>query len=147
MTELNNEADVERFMDSVSRPWYRFGWNSPVVLFKRLLNGHPVFIHPLHTARMKWQRARRGWSDEDTWGFNYHLAHVIGGGVRHMRSIAHGHPAEITFEEWKAILDEIAEGMDAALVMLDEYAWPEGGEEKFNLAMDHLKKWFAALWD
>lgn len=145
------DAEIEAFAEEIGlgpfRRWYRFGWKSPVILFARLRNGHTTIFHPIHTFRMKWQRAQRGWSDEDVWGLNFYLTEVIAGSVREMRRISHGYPNGITAEEWDQILNEIAEGMDAALVMLNDWDWPEGGEEKFNRAMAHLTKWWAALWD
>jgi len=57
----------------------------------------------------KWfiQRGKRGYSDCDVWGFHHHMSTVILGGLKELRENLHGFPPEITFEEWKRILDEM----------------------------------------
>lgn len=140
------------------KKWYQFGFRSPEVLYKRL-NWHPLF-----RAHMRWQRSQRGWSVEDTWGLSGHLARVIAGSVEQLIEELHGYPetghwddeqdkyveGPLTFEGWKQILQEIVDGMRVAERHFDTYyteEWEQGGEEKFNLAMEHLKEWWFALWD
>ncbi len=40
----------------------------------------------------KFQRAKRGWSNRDTWCFHYFLATVIIGGLKHLKKTKHGVP-------------------------------------------------------
>ena len=42
------------------------------------------------------------------WGFDTYLANVIAGGTKRLREINHGHPTDLTNEEWLKILDEIS---------------------------------------
>ena len=66
---------------------------------------------PYHLKFIKWgwQRAMRGWSDRDTWSFDYHIANVIEGGVNHLLKNQHGHPGEFNnIFEWEDVMKEIA---------------------------------------
>ena len=62
------------------------------------------------------QRGKRGYSDSDTWGFNYHLSDIITGGIKHLRKNLHGCPDtlnpktgkhDFNIKRWGKILDEI----------------------------------------
>lgn len=100
---------------------------------------------PVFRSMMMWQRARRGWSVEDTWSFDCYLAKVIAGGVRSIRERSIGYPGELTPERWEEILLEIEQGMDAAIRLMDD--WDAHDKELFDLAMKHLHHWFFGLWD
>jgi hypothetical protein len=116
----------------------------------------------------KWtQRARRGYSTEDTFDFDSYLARVIAGGVTEIRETLHGYPPELgqigeTFDpnnmddergvaEWKAILDKIIHGFT---IYAEEGGYPlqstAEAKEKIEL-IDEAKalfiKWFGHLWD
>jgi hypothetical protein len=132
------------------KKWFQFGLGSPRILYKRLRSTYQPIFH----TRMMWQRAQRGWSIQDAWSFNHYLTDVIIGGVGQLLENQLGYPSttledgtEMTMEKWSRILEEIITGMKAAKVREDEWKWEPGGEEAFNLAMDHLKKWWQALWD
>lgn len=149
-------ADTHSFEELKLQPyrrWYQFGFRSPAVLWSRLRSGHP-WLSPFTEIYFGVQRWRYGWSVRDTWNFEYYLSSVIEGGVHHMRQIAHGHPMELTFEEWLQILKEIEVGMEAGRRIMDDMlvddasdeAWTEA-KEQFDLAMDHLKTYWFNLWD
>lgn len=148
MTNETNAGETNKefvsFRDKIGpyKRWYRFGAKSPIILYKRIRSQH----RPIFKMRMGWQRAQRGWSDADTWGLHVHLAEVILGATRQMRKDAYGHPSEITFDEWVEILDQIGDGMEAALALDNTGEWPEGGEEKFKKAMSLLEHWWFGLW-
>lgn len=124
--------------------WYEFGFRSPSILFARLRNKH----RPIFRLKMAWQRARRGYSDEDCWNLHYTLARMTVVGVQKLREWAHGYPGELSgWEEWDAILARIEEGFQA---WLDTDGWPHpksDAEAQFNDAMALYAKWFGALWD
>src|SRR5258708_7263452 len=42
------------------------------------------------------QRWRRGWSDEDVWGFDTYLASVLAGGLKRLAGHHHGVPMEFS---------------------------------------------------
>uniref|UniRef100_A0A6M3L9K3 Uncharacterized protein n=1 Tax=viral metagenome TaxID=1070528 RepID=A0A6M3L9K3_9ZZZZ len=74
--------------------------------------------------RIKWffQRGKRGWADCDWWGMDYYLVSIILPMLKELKTNQHGHPCEVTEEEWNNILSEIIEGFEAAdRVLKDEY--------------------------
>lgn len=137
---------VEAFAASIGLPpfqrWYRFGWRSPEILWKR----GRVSRWPFR-LRMAWQRALRGYGDDDLWNLDHTLAKLTVIGARYLRERGHGHPGETTPEEWDAILVRIEEGFQA---WLDDAGWftekPEQ-EAKFKDAMGLYAHWFGGLWD
>jgi hypothetical protein len=55
----------------------------------------PIWDFPGDTKRSikHWtQRAKRGWSDQDTWSFDWYLARTIAGGLKHLKEHKHGVP-------------------------------------------------------
>ena len=152
---MATEEEIEDFAQSIGpyRRWYRFGWRSPKILFARLRNTY----RPIFRLRMAWQRARRGYGEDDLWSINHTLAKLTVVGCRAMRESALGYPAEFSeeyagegaggWEAWEDILRRIEEGFQA---WLDEDGWfrdkPEQ-EAKFKDAMNLYAKWFSALWD
>jgi hypothetical protein len=101
---------------------------------------------------IKWgvQRWRRGYSDRDVWGLDSHLARVISGGVRQLITELHGHPGEMTFEEWQAILAKIAAGFEAHMTLHEEYPDEDRGaelERQWEEGSRLFLEWFAGLWD
>jgi len=55
------------------------------------------------------QRGKKGWSNRDTWGFDYYLSDVISKGVRYLKENIHGHPANLTEGQWIDTLNQIIE--------------------------------------
>lgn len=126
--------------------WYQFGARSPRILWKRLRNKHM----PLRRTRWAVQRARRGYSDSDVWGFDGYLAAVIAGGVAQLRANLHGYAPEVgSIEEWDEILAKIETGFR---VYLDEdEKWLYGDDPELRAQVDEARelfvKWFDHLWD
>jgi hypothetical protein len=46
-----------------------------------------------------YQRGRRGWADEDVWGFDNYLAKIIAEGLEELAKISHGIPTSFFSEE------------------------------------------------
>ena len=89
---------------------------------------------PIDRIRYWIQRARRGYSDEDIWGFQDYLARVIAGGIGQLRNRTRGHPGTISAEEWENILTTIEDGFC-------EYAETDGeGRENYQKGEDWIKK-------
>lgn len=78
--------------------------------------------------RKKWmkQRTKRGYSDRDVWSFDSFLAPVIAGGVRKIAEFD-GHPSDIGEEEWRAVLNFIA----------DQFEWYAENQFSFNSKFDN----------
>jgi hypothetical protein len=112
--------------------------------------------NPRQTCReIKWfyQRGKRGWADCDTWGLDSHLSRVIRDSVDYLRTHTHGHPGDITEQEWEDILLEISVGMQATLDLIElNYDTSDKGQEQLLMSLHkrslHLVKerWFS-LWD
>ena len=78
-------------------------------------------------------RGWKGWAPNDTWCFHGYLAKVIKEGCQHLKEIQHGHPGNMTEEEWDKILDEIIWSFDMVnkISESDVYMYiEEWGEEK-----------------
>lgn len=92
------------------------------------------------------QRIKRGWSDEDCWAVDDHLATIIAGMTKQLKETSHGHPDEMTDEQWVKILQTISEGFqvytDSIYDGLDETKI-----KKFDKAMELFTKYFSHLWD
>lgn len=54
-----------------------------------------------------YQRAYRGWSDEDLWGFDDYLTNIILNGLKQFKNHHCSFPPNITMEEWNRILDSM----------------------------------------
>lgn len=124
------------------KPWYRYGRRSLPILLARSRNKH----RPIFRLQMALQRATRGYGENDLWSVNYALAKLTVEGCRYMRKHGHGHPMELTPEEWDAILLQMQEGFQ---LWIDEDGWlrDDDQEAKFEHAMDLYAKWFSGLWD
>ncbi|GGR51627.1 hypothetical protein [Streptomyces roseolus] len=57
--------------------------------------------------RHRWERARRGFSRMDVWGFDHYIAGVIAAACDQLRA-GHSHPNDMTAEEWETFLEGIA---------------------------------------
>jgi hypothetical protein len=148
-SETSETDDLDSFITSLGphRPWFKFGFRSPVILWKRMSSTH-AWLHPIREIRFGLQRWRYGVSDRDTWSFDWYLAGVIERGCRQIRERSISHPGELKPEEWDKILIEIETGMAASRKVMNEYLLDDSPEHaQFELAMDHLKKWWYGLWD
>lgn len=106
------------------------------------------------------QRGWRGWADEDTWSFDYYLAKVITGGLKQLKKYHSGIPVDIykkygdaeANKEWNKILDQIVEGFDLSIFLVDNPGQLNHQEEMeakkiINKGFDLFKKYFNSLWD
>ena len=125
-------------------------------------------------AKWKWQRAQRGWSDQDSWGIYAYLGGIIPEMVRHMRSYTGGHPGRLkNMKQWYKILDDMAYGFEQQAKWDADYVsmvgWKKNGKEyydfkdkewckayekkqkevtkAFDKSMKLFSIWFLNLWD
>jgi hypothetical protein len=95
-----------------------------------------------------YQRAYRGWADEDTWSFDSYLSKITSEGIIHLSKTTYGYPCDLnSLEEWKVILDKIAwsfkiheNGINNNLP-LDEV-----NIDKYNEGWRLFQKYFQLLW-
>jgi hypothetical protein len=92
-----------------------------------------------------WQRAYRGWADEDTWNLDRYLAVIIKESVSYLKLHNYGCPDGLTEKEWDEILSDIIytfDRMDAEkrldTVFIDYV--------RFERGFTYFKKYFRNLW-
>lgn len=96
-------------------PWYPRNWWSNIRYFFR-------------TFKWAWQRATKGYSDQDTWDLDMYFSNLMIASLSQFRSEVQGFPAYMdSIEEWYAILDKI-------IFLLKQSAEMEPLEEKNELA-------------
>ncbi len=131
------KIDLEPIIDRIDFPYWWWKWN----------------IQPKRFLKHRYQRAKRGYSNQDCWDFDSYLARVIVGGIDELLK-GSGYPTHINSrEEWEAILKEMQEGFgliadrdwefDAGF---DSPEW-EAARAKVNRAKKLLVEYFENLWD
>lgn len=102
-----------------ARPWYRKAYDK---MYYKLFGMHGLFPYQLNPRvimnRMVWrhQRAKRGWSDSDSWSADSYIAKVISGMLSYMADHTHSYPGQVpwdTPEKWEAHLRDISERLQA----------------------------------
>ncbi len=111
---------------------------------------------PLRPVRSFVQRGRRGWSDEDVWSLNTHLAEVIAGLCERLAEQRHGCPSRLVesgdvdagCDRWAEILWEIADGF-RAFADADgvDFGLEPGASRRLDRSLTLLGEWFGDLWD
>lgn len=91
-----------------------------------------------------WQRARHGYSEADTWGFDFYLSGVIAGGLQRIRDRGIGYPNGMTFEEWNAKLGEMIAGFEAARHAMHHMEEPP---PEFERGAALFVQHYFSLWD
>lgn len=116
-------------------------------------------------------RARYGWAVPDTWSFDYYLADVIIGGLKHLKENKSGIPSNLLYgkkmefgdegpkekytmeqaeKRWNKIIDQIVEGFEAHKEINDGYpstADRKDLEKKFDKGMKLFAKYYGNFWD
>lgn len=87
-----------------------------------------------------------GPTDEELWNLDCYLAGFIAGAIRQFREVGHGYPGELdSQEEWHAILDQIAAGLERYAAVPGTATSDDGAAAIASLKL--LTEWFFALWD
>lgn len=102
----------------------------------------------------KAQRLTRGFDDTEMWSLDCTIAEFIAPRLKVFKEQAEragDHPAQITFEEWKGILDQMIEGFE---IYPNHFDWStEDAEEyeanwkKVDKALSLFHKWFFNFWN
>lgn len=123
-------------------------------------------------SQLKWQRAQRGYSDEDKWNYNTWFIKVTVPMLRSMRDDGCGYPSiqgAETPEEWHKILTEMIDGFTIWMYMLDgappipgykhtvqvndengnpiRFDLTRSEKAQVKLAFKHFVDYFNCLWD
>lgn len=98
-----------------------------------------------------WQRLTRGWSDEETWNLNDHIAEFVLPRLKRFREIQGGYPSSLESKsEWILVLDKMIYAFESHLE--DDPINAKTGkydQEKVNRTREGLKlfgKYFVGLW-
>jgi hypothetical protein len=122
-------------------------------------------------ARWAYQRVTRGYADCDLWSLDHYLNSILVPALTQFKDRAHSYPGELTFEAWKAQLDVMIAGFQAAddldagppdrffrdnpestfgIEFFDiegERAWSEERVAVRELGLATFMKWYGHLWD
>jgi hypothetical protein len=108
-------------------------------------------------ARMWCQRIFRGYADVECWNLFYYLAEYALPRLRSLRENCHGHPAQLTAEEWDTILGKMIYAMN--IIANDDYILQFDWEKQEDLdryraeallvqeGCELFGKYFQNLWD
>jgi hypothetical protein len=95
------------------------------------------------------QRLTRGWDDRELWSLDCTLAKHALPRLRRFRATLHGHPGEITHEEWESILDKMIWSMD---YIAGDRQWGHNDqwqedEKRCDEGIALFGKYFRGLWN
>lgn len=100
-------------------------------------------------VRFFYQRRTRGFDDSETWALDTSLSRLIVPRLKRFKELLDGHPAEMTFEEWNEILDEMIWSFDW---FASEKRWDLTNEEEVvqlkraEAGIQLFAKYFDSLW-
>lgn len=106
----------------------------------------------LRKIKYAYQRATRGYSDEDWWDIGGFLSKIVPKMVRKLKEDGIGHPMTLTEKQWASILEKIAVGFEAYDELLDELPLPSSGryktlEKRWKTGSSLFVEWMHSLWD
>lgn len=99
----------------------------------------------------KAQRLTRGFDDTEMWSLDCTIAEFIAPRLKVFLEQAEqieDHPGQITFQEWKGILEQMIEGFE---IYPNRFHWTEEESDanwkKVDKALSLFHKWFFNLWN
>lgn len=99
----------------------------------------------------KAQRLTRGFDDTEMWSLDCTIAEFIAPRLKVFKEQAEqieDHPGQITFQEWKSILEQMIEGFE---LYPNHFHWTEEESDtnwkKVDKALSLFHKWFFTLWN
>ena len=101
------------------------------------------------------ERGRKGYCQEDLWGFDYWLSELIANGLKAFKKNCHGYPSDgISWEEWMKTLDEMIECFEEQRRTYDNILDPSKSKEhrrarkeKLHRGLELLERYWWDLWD
>ena len=95
--------------------------------------------------RFFWQRLTRGWDDSETLSLDHSLAALIAPRLKRFKQLIHGHPADMTEQEWNDKLDKMIASFEWAC---SDARWDEDCEawKTHQEGFDLFGKYYLGLW-
>ena len=94
--------------------------------------------------RFLWQRFRYGFSNRELWNLDYTVAKFILPRLKRFREISGGYPAQLSEQEWNAVLDKM---IIAFQLITNGDRWVEHEEiVRIDEGLELFGKWFPHLW-
>ena len=98
----------------------------------------------IYRLRQAWSIIKGGRSGCEVWSFYSAYAEFALPRLKAFRDDLHGHPVNLTFEEWQQILDRIIGALE--LIVQDDI-YDQETEEEINDACELFGKYYRHLWD
>jgi len=115
---VHSSLEEARRRDDIYRSSWHYRWGKRLGVAKYQRAAFKQRARRIITgrgARMMWQRAHRGWCDEDIWGLDCYIARVLEGSLHHLAETTHGWPGEESawpeFEQWQEYVHDLARRM------------------------------------
>jgi hypothetical protein len=111
--------------------------------------------------RVKWfiQRGRRGYSDQDVWGWCDHHSEMMVGVLQYLRKHTHGYPPGLTPGKWDKKLKVMEQGFQTVIDAGNDYTLYKtlspkeyrklifSRRRKLMLGLKYFRKHYFSLWD
>jgi len=96
--------------------------------------------------RFLYQRIRRGFSDDETWGLDYTIGCFVLPRLKRFKELNNGYPGGLTEEKWDSMLDDMIFAMERA--KKDDSLWELNKEqcERATRGARYFGEYFFSLW-
>ena len=92
------------------------------------------------------QRQLRGFDDSETWSLTDTICHFILPRLQRFKEINASTPAQLTEQEWDAILDKMIVAFQLTCKDNGSRIWSEEESKQIKEGLDLFREWFMGLW-
>ena len=92
------------------------------------------------------QRQLRGFDDSETWSLTDTICHFILPRLQRFKEINASTPAQLTEQEWNAILDKMMVAFQLTCKDNGSRIWSEEESKQIKEGLDLFREWFMGLW-
>lgn len=103
---------------------------------------NPLFALKRH-VRWFWQRRTRGFDDRELWSLDCTISRFIAPRLRALAKMSHGHPSDMTADQWVAMLNRMADSFE----LTSEYHVTGEPEDEAFECLGLFRDYFFYLWD
>ena len=97
---------------------------------------------PIYSA----QRRLRGFDDSETWSLTDTICLFILPRLQRFKEINASTPAQLTEQEWNAILDKMIVALQLTCKDKGSRIWSEEESKQIDEGLDLFREWFMGLW-